>query len=603
MSTYTIHNGDCLEVLRTMDDNSVDSICTDPPYGISFMAKKWDYDVPSIDVWKECLRVLKPGGHMLVACGTRTQHRMVVPIEDAGFEIRDVITWLYGSGFPKSLNISKAIDKEAGAVREVVGPALRPDGSFRANVGKSAGTSFASGSNDKMLTAPATDAAKQWEGFGTAIKPASEHFTLARKNGIELSIFKEVTEEMCKSISSALRAVQDLQSNSPAPIEGSSIAQWHAGLSINTLDDLSAATATLQSKLVGTSFSNIASLWKLILATSSELMSTFTTSTAINLITDLQILKSFLSLTTLENTHPHEQSGQQSSASFVEALLANVIVKLRVIASTDVQCAVLHDSVSLREKLSRNLDSEFWTLCRKPLSESTVAKNVLKWGTGGINVDGCRVETPDGKPAYNYKNGPGGNTFSVGNGIDGTRSEPVEASDLGRFPANLILDEEAAAALDEQSGVSAARFFKLIEKQESEEKDSASRFMYCAKASKSERNAGLEGHVAQKVNDGRDTPIDNPFQRGETERLNTHPTVKPVTLMAYLCKLITPPGGLVLDPFAGSGSTGVGALREGFKFAGIEREAEYVAIAQTRLATEVKEDLAALEDDLFGGAA
>jgi DNA modification methylase len=114
-------NGDCLEQMKQLDDNSVDSICCDPPYGISFMAKKWDYDVPSVEVWKEAMRVLKPGGHALIACGTRTQHRMVCNIEDAGFEIRDVVSWIYGSGFPKSLNISKAIDKAAGAEREVVG--------------------------------------------------------------------------------------------------------------------------------------------------------------------------------------------------------------------------------------------------------------------------------------------------------------------------------------------------------------------------------------------------------------------------------------------------------------------------------------------------
>ena len=111
--------GDCLEQMKTLPDNSVDAIVTDPPYGISFMAKKWDYDVPKVDVWQEAMRVLKPGGHALIACGTRTQHRMVVNIEDAGFEIRDVVSWIYGSGFPKSLNVSKAIDKAAGAEREV----------------------------------------------------------------------------------------------------------------------------------------------------------------------------------------------------------------------------------------------------------------------------------------------------------------------------------------------------------------------------------------------------------------------------------------------------------------------------------------------------
>ena len=114
-------NGDCLEQMKTLPDNSVDAIVSDPPYGINFMAKKWDYDIPKVEVWEEAMRVLKPGGHALIACGTRTQHRMVVNIEDAGFEIRDVVSWIYGSGFPKSLNVSKAIDKAAGAEREVVG--------------------------------------------------------------------------------------------------------------------------------------------------------------------------------------------------------------------------------------------------------------------------------------------------------------------------------------------------------------------------------------------------------------------------------------------------------------------------------------------------
>jgi len=349
-----IMTGDCLAVLKTLAENSIDSIVTDPPYGIRFMAKRWDHDVPKIDVWKECLRVLKPGGHMLVACGTRTQHRMVAPIEDAGFEIRDVITWLYSQGFPKSLNVSKAIDKEAGAEREVVGESQYAGRGIRPSVKTNAIGAYFS-TDHQPITTPATDAAKQWEGFGTAIKPACE----------------------------------------------------------------------------------------------------------------------------------------------------------------------------------------FWTLCRKPSSESTVAKNVLRWATGGLNIDGCRV--------------------SVG-------------AELGRFPANLILDEEAAAALDEQTGIlksgsllpghkqgrgtgnSIQTSGGVIQKEYGGDSGGASRFFYCAKASKSDRCEG-----------------------------NNHPTVKPTSLMRYLCKLITPPAGTVLDPFAGSGSTGVAALSEGFKFLGIELNSEYVTIAQNRL--------------------
>ena len=389
-----IIHGDCLEVLRSMEPCSVDAVVTDPPYGISFMAKKWDYDVPSIDVWRECLRVLKPGGHMLVACGTRTQHRMVTPIEDAGFEIRDVITWLYSQGFPKSLDVSKAIDKEAGATREVVGQRDRyHDGIARQNLGDCAKlyNSGMSANGVAAITAPATDAAKQWEGFGTALKPAVE----------------------------------------------------------------------------------------------------------------------------------------------------------------------------------------FWTLCRKPLSESTVAKNVLKHGTGAINVDGCRVAFQSEADREGAKTGFKGGISSGSEVSDGWKRPahanyvPSVSSTEGRFPANLILDEEAAAALDAQTGhLHGAGFANTLKQTQTKgniftnsndvtrfgDSGGASRFFYQAKSSKSDRGAG-----------------------------NNHPTCKPTTLMAYLCKLITPPGGIVLDPFAGSGSTGVGALREGFRFVGIEREAEYVAIAKQRV--------------------
>ena len=161
-------------MLSTMPDNSVDSIVTDPPYGLSFMGKKWDYDVPSEDIWRECLRVLKPGGHLLAFAGTRTQHRMAVRIEDAGFEIRDMIAWVYGSGFPKSLDVSKAIDKAAGAERDVTGIRGK-SGSVR----NSMAGDFAGG--EYMNSAPATEAARQWQGWGTALKPALEPITVARK--------------------------------------------------------------------------------------------------------------------------------------------------------------------------------------------------------------------------------------------------------------------------------------------------------------------------------------------------------------------------------------------------------------------------------------
>jgi len=173
-------NGNCLDLMRSMPDNSVDSIVTDPPYGLSFMGKKWDCSVPSVEIWAECLRVLKPGGHLLAFSGTRTQHRMAVNIEDAGFEIRDMIAWVYGSGFPKSLDVSKAIDKAAGAEREVLGTVKKtPSASSGCNEGWR--RPWAEGKTTMDITAPATDLARQWQGWGTALKPALEPITVARK--------------------------------------------------------------------------------------------------------------------------------------------------------------------------------------------------------------------------------------------------------------------------------------------------------------------------------------------------------------------------------------------------------------------------------------
>lgn len=176
-----IYNGDCSEVLLSFPDNSIDAVVTDPPYGLSFMGKRWDYDVPSIDVWVQCLRVLKPGGHLLAFAGTRTQHRMAVRIEDAGFEIRDMIAWVYGSGFPKSMDVSKAIDKSAGVEREVVGEKYSGIGRVCRSGGEIVGGTSNEDAKYIPVTVPATDTAKQWEGWGTALKPALEPITMARK--------------------------------------------------------------------------------------------------------------------------------------------------------------------------------------------------------------------------------------------------------------------------------------------------------------------------------------------------------------------------------------------------------------------------------------
>lgn len=181
--------GDCLEKLKELDDNSVDSIVTDPPYGLSFMGKKWDYDVPSKEIWQECLRVLKPGGHLLAFAGSRTYHRMAVRIEDAGFEIRDQIMWIYGSGFPKSMNISKYIDKKFGT-EKIVGQGK----AGKTALGQSSGYNKTYNPHEYNITEPGSELAEQYEGWGTALKPAHEPIVMARKSLSEKTVVDNVLE-------------------------------------------------------------------------------------------------------------------------------------------------------------------------------------------------------------------------------------------------------------------------------------------------------------------------------------------------------------------------------------------------------------------------
>jgi len=534
MNNVNLLQGDCLQTMKTLPDNSVDAIVTDPPYGISFMAKKWDYDVPKVEVWQEAMRVLKPGGHALIACGTRTQHRMVVNIEDAGFEIRDVVSWIYGSGFPKSLNISKAIDKAAGAEREVVGTEKTPYTAKKTSMNVSQmNTVDDDGYRVKVITAPATDAAKQWDGWGTAMKPSTEYFTLAQKpleSSSDLCIIESINQTiLCLLQSFVTTAKKHSESSQSELSAAANIAQWIAEKNINTQEGLFDLMVTLQSESETTTSLSIVLSCLSTLVEIYEVTNTFTTSTGSSLTTELRILKSvewesiFQDSILLSET---QKSGLPASALDVANLLSGLSVKLNYIrthSATDSASSV---------QLDPKVNCEFFTLARKPLSEKTVAANVLKWGTGGINIDGCRLdkngETPSG--SGRGSKGESWNSFS-GNGGNKTTQ--------GRFPANLIHDgSQEVLDLFPETG-----------------KESAARFFYCAKASKKDRGDG-----------------------------NNHPTVKPTALMAYLCSLITPPGGIVLDPYIGSGSTGKAAIKEGFSFVGIELDPNYYEIACARVA-------------------
>jgi len=405
----TVLVGDCCEVMQTMADNSIDAIVTDPPYELGFMGKSWDstgvaYDVT---VWQECLRVLKPGGHLLAFGGSRTYHRLAVAIEDAGFQIRDQIMWVYGSGFPKSLNIGKAIDRAADAE-------VSTDGYIPNNKNSTHGKGWGGG-RKKTSSLPSTAEAKQWDGWGTALKPAHEPIVMARK-----------------------------------PLDG------------------------------------------------------------------------------------------------------------------------------------------------------TVANNVLTHGVGGINIDRCRVGRADGDDSSagnRTANFATQETISGGNGSGGWSQ-----NDMGRFPANFIhdgSDEVLELFPDSKGGVAVRRksggnTFGGNNPKPSMgdlgygDSGSAARFFYCAKASKKDRNEGLDDFPKKKTgtyaqDEWSKNNMGNTPDSQRNPIANHHPTVKPTDLMRYLCRLVTPPNGTVLDPFLGSGSTGKAATLEGFNFIGIEQSAEYAEIANARI--------------------
>lgn len=494
---HTLHLGDCLDILRTLSDNSVDAVVTDPPYGLSFMGKKWDYDVPSDDIWSECLRVLKPGGHLLAFAGTRTQHRMAVRIEDAGFEIRDMIAWVYGSGFPKSLDVSKAIDKGHGENRN---RQLR----------------FTAWMRSTGITAQQINTA-------TASRMASHYLTDNQQPAI-------ATADMFDKLRPYLPEV---------PEEIERLVCERTGLEW---------TAYKNREIVG------------------------------------------------QDTKARSTSG----ASALPTVGGETVYQTWNITAPSTDAARQWHGWGTALKPAM----EPITVARKPLI-GTVAENVLTWGTGGVNVDGCRVGSEE---RWNSAAGnkAGGNSLNMS--AVGMPQDAAGRMAAGRWPANLIHDgsDEVVALFPQTTsgswnGQATGRGSKHSGDWGKKDREfhwqgdtgSAARFFYCAKASKRDRDEGCEGMQTSRggaLNMRTDSHSQsNGMDTGP--RHNHHPTVKPTDLMRYLCRLVTPPEGIVLDPFMGSGSTGKAAILEGFNFIGIEREPEYLEIARARIthAQETKE--------------
>lgn len=630
MNRYTLHNDDNLNVLRAMPDNSVDSIVTDPPYGLSFMGKKWDYDVPSVELWTECLRVLKPGGHLLAFAGTRTQHRMAVRIEDAGFEIRDMICWLYGSGFPKSLDVSKAIDKAAGAEREVLGK-VRHRGGPRAMC-PTGGERQTDPST--YITEPATEAARQWQGWGTNLKPSIETVTFASKP-------YTVQQERDITMSNLIRLEARLWLLSPANVAENpstssrseydaacAIAQWSAGEVTSTRDALCDLMGTSQfESALTTSLSTVLS-WRRILEECWGDASMSTTGTASSMTIDWKTLRFSVSQITHDTivracSHPNGFSAGASTAErhFNASLL--LLQSIRTLSATEP--AMSQEQQEHRDAdVKPNLDP--CIMARKPF-DATIAENVLTYGTGGLNIEGCRVGT-EPVTINTWDNG----AKPFGNGAGNPFTSRVST---GRWPANTIHDgsdevvnlfPDAGGGFGKRGGGNGGEWNPTDRETKKGQtirgggelvgygdSGSAARFFYCAKASRTDRHSGMEDPGSQFQHGATLRKVENTHTTG-----NNHPTVKPTQLMRYLCRLVTPPDGIVLDPFMGSGSTGKAALLEGFRFTGIEREPAYMAIAERRIAhaspepsmpSNVKTDIESVKQEqidkrqlsLFGG--
>jgi DNA modification methylase len=609
MPYTTLLHGDCLEVMPTLAANSIDSIVCDPPYGLSFMGRDWDHGVPGVAFWAEALRVAKPGAMLLAFGGTRTFHRLTVAIEDAGWEIRDCLTWLYGSGFPKSMDISKAIDKAAGVERNQ--GARQWSGGQRSSgiMGDNHGTQ-----ERTIYDTPVTDEAKRFAGWGTALKPAAEMIVRAIKPFPEEAERDIIVGNLCRMEAQLwlllhVSIVGRSSMLSQAELdEVLSIAQWSADNLTSTHFDLCGPMDTSQfASMVDTCLSIVTS-WKSMLADLWSNENTSTISTVSSLTIDSKTLSYLLSLTTLENIIQAEWQAPGSrlsalpAAKFLNAVEANI-------SSTRMLSAL--GSATYGDR-TRRLDAtadptpnwEPIIMAMKPI-DGTFANNALVHGVAGLNVDACRIGSTSRtqlEAGYIRRGRTDEEVFSTGYGRPKEQFETTQ----GRWPANLLLDEEAARLLDEMSGERKCGANGTNERKRTPshalntfpgvdtsahygDTGGASRFFYVAKASKRDRDEGLEGMEETEcaamqgnlVNGqrlaGNGAPIATP------RRANHHPTVKPTQLMRYLCRLVTRPNGVILDPFMGSGSTGKAAMLEGFNFVGIELDAEYLEIARRRI--------------------
>ncbi len=494
------------------------------------------------------------------------------------------------SGFPKSLDVSKAIDKAAGAERKVVGTVYHNRESWR---GKEERTDIPS--PHCPITIPATPDAERWQGWGTALKPANEIVCMARKpltDDVEQCTIVANLSRMEAQLWSLLpvrTAVESFGLSQSEYAEACASAQWSADERSSTLAGLSGQMDMSQLETAISMSLSIVKSWKNLLADLLILMNTSIIETASSLTIDLRTLNYYLSDFTPQCIilGVMQADGQPQLASLVASLFSAVSMKLGYILERSVAVSATSGAlISCLDGAGRGLilDSNPICMARKPLSEATVAANVLRWGTGAINVDECRIPhagiadlvESEGKNQHTRYKNPGSNRDSYSGDFPPRKN--YNGSN-GRWPANVLLDEEAAAMLDEQTGVTSTTGNRSERSKEALVQDTGwlmdnhksseypgdngrpSRFFYTAKADSQERVVGLHAKGGR----------------------NNHPTVKPLSLMKYLCLLVTPPNGIVIDPFLGSGTTGMACQELGYNFIGIELDSAYLDLARARI--------------------
>ena len=477
-------NGDCLDKLKELDNNSIDSIVTDPPYGLSFMGKKWDYDVPSVEIWQECLRVLKPGGHLLAFAGSRTYHRMAVRIEDAGFDIRDQIMWIYGSGFPKSHNIGKSIDKMQGNQRQVVGKGTGGKTAKGFNLSdeqRNAGTGILPTEYDY------TKGNSVGEGWGTALKPAHEPIVMARKP-IEGTVAENTLQYGVGGLN----------------IDGCRV-------SVEDMDDYAfnmAGNQRVKAKEEGELTGMYEGGWK------------------------------------VDKTPKELPQGRWPANVILECTCENPKV-----VSDKYDIRTYNDYKNTFKSYEEN-DKDKGEYEIKDVETTKV------------------IHTDPNCPCY-ILDKQSGNKKSIKRSSKHNKGYNTDNSITGFTPPQTAYGDDNTYG----------------------DEGGASRFFYCPKASKKDRDHGLDKFEEKGKGWSNYLP---PTTNGTSDKIhdrtttmkNFHPTVKPTDLMKYLIRLVTPKDGIVLDPFMGSGSTGKAAMQEGMWFVGIEREKEYYEIAKQRIEYE-----------------